>query len=149
MKNGYLQTLIKKHYCKDVNLKRKIMIQGNIPHKRNEVKICFNELVSFIKKNLKGKKDLQKYYYISIIKILKKYDNLTDEDVQKAKQLFKENKLESLNYFEENNDYNENDKQKNLWIRQIKSKKGKLYKIFTVAIPFACILTYFYNFINA
>ena len=35
MKNGYLLTLIKKHYCNDINLKRKIMIEGNIPKKRS------------------------------------------------------------------------------------------------------------------
>ena len=150
MKNGYLQTLIKKHYCNNYEKKREIMIKGNIPHKRNEVKICFNDLTSFIKNYLKDKKDVQKYYYILIINILNKYDNITGENILMAKKLFKENKLDILNYIEENkNDDNDNDKTKNLWIRQTKSKKGKILKLFTIALPFACILTYFYNFYNA
>ena len=148
MKNGYLLTLIKKHYCNDINLKRKIMIEGNIPKKRNEVKICFNELISFIKNKFKGDGDIQKYYYIIIINILNKYENISDDDIIMAKKLYKENKLDTLNYVEENTD--KNIKEDNLWVRQKRvNKKTKVFTTFAVALPLAYILTYFYNYINA
>ena len=148
MKNGYLITLIKKHYCNDINLKRKIMIEGNIPKKRNEVKICFNELISFIKNKFKGDEDIQKYYYIIIINILNKYENISDDDIIMAKKLYKENKLDKLNNVEE--DLNGNVDEDNLWVRQKKAtKRSKVFTTFAAALPLAYILTYFYNYFNA
>ena len=144
LKNAYLYTLIRKHYCIDDHIKRKIIIQGNIPRKRNAVKICFNELISFIQNKYKKNERAQKYYYILFI--LNKYKIISDEDILMAKKLYKENKIDKLKYTEENISGNNKDI---VWIPQIKSKKSKIFKIFTVALPLAYILTYFYSNLTA
>jgi hypothetical protein len=141
LKNTYLYVLIKKHYCNDKVIKRNIIVQGNIPQKRNNVKRCFIELMNYIQNNLEENKETQKYYYILIINILTKYSNISDDDIQMAKNLYKENKLDTLYYFGENV---ENNSSENVWIRQKKSNKG-IIKLFSVAIPFAYIILYFYN----
>ena len=143
LKNAYLITSIKKHYCNNEKDKKKIIIQGNIPRKRNEVKICFKELVSFTKNRFKNNAGIQKYYYMQILNILNKYENISDEDIQMAKKLYKENQLDKLNYIEENNI--ENNKEENVWIRQKKSNSSKIFRIFTVALPLAYIITYLYT----
>ena len=147
MKNGYLYTLIKKHYFNDDKMKRNIIIESNIPRKRNEVKKCFNEIIYFIQNNFKEKKDIKKCYYILIINILNKYENITDKDILMAKKLYKDNKLETLNSIEVNN--NENNEKENLWIRQKKTKKAKIFKIFAIILPLTYALSYFYSFINS
>ena len=145
LKNAYLYTLIKKHYCNNDIIKRKIIIQGNIPRKRNEVKLCFNELISFIKNTFKDNEEIQKYYYMLVLNILIKYENISDEDIQMAKKLYKENKLDELNYIQEKS--NQINNEKNVWIRQIKSNYNKknIFRLFTVAIPLIYISSYFYT----
>ena len=145
MKNTYLYTLIRKHYCNDEIIKRKILIQGNIPQKRNNVKKCFNELIFFIKNNLQENEEDQKYYYMLIITILNKYSNISNEDVQMAKKLYNENRLNILNEVEENFNTYENKNKENVWIKQKKSGKKKIFKLFTIAIPLIYIATYFYT----
>ncbi len=143
LKNAYLTILIKKHYCNDNIIKRKIIMQGKIPSKRNEVKKCFNELISFIKNSLKNNQEIQKYYYMIILNILTKYENISDEDIIRTKQLYKEKKLDELNYIEDNN--NEKNNNEKIWIRQVKSNRKKYFKYFTIALPLIYIASYFYS----
>ncbi len=80
---------------------------------------------------------------MQILKILNKYENISDEDIQMIKKLYKEKQLYKLNYIEENNI--ENNQEENIWIRQKKSNISKIFRIFTVALPLAYIITYFYT----
>ena len=48
MKNGYIYALVKKHFCENEKMKKRILIQENIPQKRNNVKKCYNELMLII-----------------------------------------------------------------------------------------------------
>ena len=153
MKNSYIYALVKKHYCENENLKKKILIQENIPQKRNIVKKGFNELILLIQNNLKNDEENQKYYYYMILDILKKYENITDDDLNNAKKLYKENKLETLKnikfVIKDNESENniENEKLNNGWIKQKKSEKSKIFKLITVALPLVFVGAYLYNFI--
>ena len=60
MKNGYIYALVKKHYYKDANMKKRILLQENIPQKRNNVKKAFNAAIN---ENI-SKKELQISAYI-------------------------------------------------------------------------------------
>ncbi len=66
-----------------------------------------------------------------ILDILKKYENITDDDLNNAKKLYKENKLETLKnikfVIKDNESENniENEKLNNGWIKQKKIGKIK------------------------
>ena len=60
MKNGYIYALVKKHYYSDKNMKKRILLQENIPQKRNNVKKAFNAAIN---ENI-SKKELQISAYI-------------------------------------------------------------------------------------
>ena len=88
-----------------------------------------------------------------ILDILKKYENITDDDLNNAKKLYKENKLETLKNIKfvikdnENENNIENEKLNNGWIKQKKSEKSKIFKLITVALPLVFVGAYLYNFI--
>ena len=149
MKNGYIETLVKKHFEKDENKKMEIILKANMPKKRNDVKKVYKQMISLIKskKNELGIQG-QKYYYLSIIEILRKYKVINEDEIKKFIRKFqkrrynkkmgngntgvKEIKDDSNNY----DDY--------VWINQSKSKYSKIFKFFTVALPLAYIINYVY-----
>ena len=149
MKNGYIYALVKKHYYKNKNMKIIILIQENIPQKRNNVKKAFNELISLIKDKLIDDEENQKYYYNMIFEILKKYENITDEDLENAKKLYKENRLETLKtiYY-----IIKDDKEvilNNDWVGKQNTKKMNSLKLFACVLPLAFAGVYIYNFIKS
>ena len=81
-----------------------------------------------------------------ILNILTKYENISDEDIIRTKQLYKEKKLDELNYIEDNN--NEKNNNEKIWIRQVKSNRKKYFKYFTIALPLIYIASYFYYFLS-
>ena len=87
LKHYYILTLVKIQIAKDDEEKRKIIIQSNLPKLRNKVKKVYKEMTRVIKKNLE--QENKKYYYILILNILKKYDNISDEEIKKALEIYK------------------------------------------------------------
>ena len=155
MKNGYIYALVKKHFCENEKMKKRILIQENIPQKRNNVKKCYNELMLIISNKLKNDEEIQKYFYNVIIDLLHKFENITEEDLDNAKQLYKENKLETLKnikYIIKYNDNEKNDGDKlsnNGWVKQIKTKKTNPMKLISIVLPLAFAGAYIYNFIKS
>ena len=155
MKNGYIYALVKKHFCENEKMKKRILIQENIPQKRNNVKKCYNELMLIIENKLKNDEEIQKYFYNVIIELFHKFENITEEDLDNAKQLYKENKLETLKnikYIIKYNDNEKNDGNKlsnNGWVKQIKTKKTNPMKLISIVLPLAFAGVYIYNFIKS
>ena len=155
MKNGYIYALVKKHFCENKKMKEKILLQENIPQKRNNVKTSYNELILLIENKLENDDEDKKYYYNVILELLHKYENITEEDLDNAKKLYKENKLESLKNikyiakYKENEIKNGNEITNNGWVKQIKTKKTNPIKLITIALPLAFVGAYIYNFIKS
>ena len=155
MKNGYIYALVKKHFCENKIMKEKILLQENIPQKRNNVKTSYNELILLIENKLENDDEDKKYYYNVILELLHKYENITEEDLDNAKKLYKENKLESLKNikyiakYKENEIKNGNEITNNGWVKQIKTKKINPIKLITIALPLAFVGAYIYNFIKS
>jgi len=122
----YLKTLIKKHYTKDENEKIQVVNESNLAKKRNDVNKIFKELISFIKNKLELQN--QKYYYLIIIKLLMKYNNITKDDLKRFIKLYK---LKKYNYKISNNSW-------------IKGYKSTGFKAFTIIIPLFYIANYIY-----
>jgi hypothetical protein len=154
MKQKYILTLIKKHFEKDPNKKKQIIIEANIPKTRNSVKRTFKELIMFIKNNLELPN--RKYYYLQILNILNKYEVIGEDEIKKMIKLNKKKRLNRLNNgingIEEGKDLKKgnknglkkyNDKEKDSWIMAKKSS-GISFKIFTFVIPLFYIANYVY-----
>ena len=146
MKKAYIETLVKKHFKKDKNKKKEIILKAKIPKRRNEVKKVFNQLMVLIKTKLEPKH--QKYCYLLILKILEKYKIISGEEIAKIKILFKEmiderknNKKAIHNKQKKKVKYNYDDKK---WIDQNKSRIGFTFKAFSIIIPLAYIINYAY-----
>ena len=154
MKNSYIYSLVKKHYCSNYNEKKKILIQENIPQKRNNVKKSFMELMSIIENNYKFNEEDKKYYYEIILKLLIKYDNISEEDFDKAKKLFKENKLDMIKNIDnfningDENEINDDNDENNIWIEQRKKNNYNVIRLFLIAFSSISIGLYLYNSIN-
>ena len=144
MKKAYIITLIKKHFEKNENKKIKIKLKANIPKKRNEVKKVFNQLMELIKNNLEIQH--QKYCYIQIMTILKKFKAINDDEINKIKKLIQQKKNNKKKK-EKENDKNNNDNGN--WIYNQVSNKKMMFKIFSFIIPFAYIINYIYANIKA
>ena len=152
MKNEYIYALVKKHYYKNKNMKMIILIQENIPQKRNNVKKTFNDLIGLIKDKSMDDEENQKYYYNIIVVLLTKYMNISDEDFNKAKKLYKENRLETLKNIVYIIKDNKDDKEvilNNGWVSHQNTKKINAMKLFTCVLPLAFVGAYIYNFIKS
>ena len=149
MKNGYIYALVKKHYYKNEHLKKRILIQANIPQKRNNVKKCYNELTNLINNKLENDEENQIYYFNIILEMLKKYENISDNDLLVAKKMYKENKLETLKkdkiLIKDIKNEDEDDNIKNGWIKQRKTSKMNPMKLIIVVLPLAFASFYIYN----
>ena len=152
MKNGYIYALVKKHYCENKNKKKKILIQENIPQKRNNVKKSYYELIMLIENKLKNDEENVKYYYEIILELLEKYEEITDDDINNAKQLYKDNNLDSLKIFKnviKDKEYEIEDghELKNTaWINQKQTKAFNSMKLFIYLLLFAFVVVFIYNF---
>ena len=144
MKKGYIETLVEKHFEKDKNKKKEIILKANIPKKRNEVKRLFNEFMEYIKDKLEPQH--QKYYYLLILKILNKYKNINKDEIKQTMQLFRKKNKDKQN--KENDNKNLKNNKDNFddinWINQQNTKKGMIFKFFSFMIPLAYILNYAY-----
>ena len=155
MKNGYIYALVKKHFCQNEKMKKRILLQENIPQKRNNVKKSYNELILIIQNKLENDKENQKYYYNIILELLNKFEYITEEDFDNAKKLYKENRLETLKNikyiakYKENEIKNGKDISNNSWVKQIKTRKTNPMKLITIALPLAFVGAYIYNFIKS
>jgi hypothetical protein len=141
MKKGYIETLVEKHFEKNKDNKKEIILKANIPKKRNEVKRIFKKLMGYIKDKLELPN--QKYYYILILNILKKYKNINKDEMTEEIQLYKkqksirkikkggENKVKIKDNYD---DYN--------WIIQQNKKRGMGFYIFSIIIPLAYVINF-------
>ena len=149
MKNGYIYALVKKHYYKNEHLKKRILIQANIPQKRNNVKKCYNELTTLINNKLENDEENQIYYFNIILEMLKKYENISDNDLLIAKKMYKENKLETLKkdkiLIKDIKNEDEDNNIENGWIKQRKTSKMNPMKLIIVVLPLAFASFYIYN----
>ena len=141
MKKGYIETLVEKHFEKNKDNKKEIILKANIPKKRNEVKRIFKKLMGYIKDKLELPN--QKYYYILILNILKKYKNINKDEMTEEIQLYKKQKsIRKIKKGGENNviikdnydDYN--------WIIQQNKKRGMGFYIFSIIIPLAYVINF-------
>ena len=81
LKQGYIEALIKRHYEKRPSKKREVIITINLPKRRNELKKTYREMTEVI--NNKLEKENQKYYYKLILEILKKYETINNQELDK------------------------------------------------------------------
>ena len=154
MKKAYIKTLIEKHFEKDENKKLEIILKANISKKRNDVKKIFKQIMDLIKTKLKEQN--QKFYYLIILKILNQYKSINDDEIKQMMKLYRQKRANkkyiiqsnknNFNNYKYNNDNNDNNNNgNNDWINQQNSKKGIIFKIFTVLIPLAYIINYGYS----
>ena len=125
----YIKTLIKKHYAKDENKKIQIVNESKLAKKRNDVKKIFKELLSLIQNKLESPN--QKYYYLLIIKLLMKYNDINKDDFKRFLKLYK---IKRYNYKNSGNS----------WIKGHKLKNSASFKAFTLIIPLFYIANYIY-----
>ena len=147
MKKAYIETLVKKHFEKDENKKMLVILQGNVPKTRNDVKKSFNQLINYIKKN---KNDLgevnQKHYYLLILNMLKKYDKINEDEMKQTMKIIMKKRYNK----KISNDKKEIKDDKNNYevISKnddgSKSRAGTIFKVFTVVLPLAYIINYAY-----
>ena len=90
LKNLYIITIIKRYLEHDPKKQKEIIIEANLPKKRNELKKLYRNMMDVIKNKLQ--KENQKYYYILILKILDKYKKIKNKEKKEAlKNIEKEN----------------------------------------------------------
>ena len=142
MKNWYICTLIQTKYCKDEKILKDILIKGNIPQKRNDVKKAFNDIILFINSQLADKKYIQRYYYIILLDFLEKHKEISNDDINSAEKLYNQKKLDNL--LLENDIYNQsNEEGQNVWIPQVRYNKINYVLMFSVIIPLLFAFIYF------
>ena len=136
LKKCYIDTLVKKHFEKMPSKKNQIILEANLPKKRNELKKVYRDLSEIIDNKLEN--DNKKYYYILIMNILKKYENIEEKDLNGAIKLYKKN----INVLEKDN------KNKGRKRDKIKDKKscntyiGDLLMIFLIPLIFIAYYLY-------
>ena len=91
LKKCYIDTLVKRHLEKDENKKKEIILKANLPKRRNELKKVFRAMNETI--NDKLEKENQKYYYILILNILKKYENIEENEIDSALKILRKKKI--------------------------------------------------------
>jgi len=144
LKKCYIDTLVKKHLEKDENKKKEIILKANLPKRRNELKKLFREMNETI--NDKLEKDNQKHYYILILKILKKYENIKDKEINSALNPLKMKKMNKIE-----NKKNNNNKIKNF--KKIENKGANcniciIFILFTIFIPLLLAAFFAYIILN-
>jgi hypothetical protein len=82
LKNLYIITIIKRYLEHDPKKQKEIIIEANLPKKRNELKKLYRNMMDVIKNKLQ--KENQKYYYILILKILDKYKKIKNKEKKEA-----------------------------------------------------------------
>ena len=136
LKKCYIDTLVKKHFEKMPSKKNQIILEANLPKKRNELKKVYRDLSEIIDNKLEN--DNKKYYYILIMNILKKYENIEEKDLNGVIKLYKKN----INVLEKDN------KNKGRKRDKIKDKKscntyiGNLLMIFLIPLIFIAYYLY-------
>ena len=130
MKKHYIFALVKEPQIKNKNSKQKFINNLNLPEKRNNVKILFVKNVRLIKE--KTNPNERKYYLNKLQKILKNYEKINEKE-------FSDEKNMQL-------DDDEEEVIDNQWIveNEIYNNNRKMFKLFTVMVPFAYIIGYLY-----
>ena len=161
IKRLYIYILIKKHYCKDIKEKEKIIKEGSngVDIANKELDIIKTKLLSLLKK-IKGDSDLIKYITLIIIK-LKNYKNISEKEIKEFKTLYRQN-INSFEILKEENLNNEKvDKvilrekgnkeitqdeleEKNNLLANKNERSKLLYRIWGAVIPLLYIAHYFY-----
>ena len=125
LKDCYINTLIKRQLEKDPNKRRAIILEANLPKKRNEVKKVYKNMSNIIDNKLDNEN--KKYYYIEILKILGKYDGIADTEIKDDMKIYKINLKKQKNKQENKND-------KIIKEKNVKQNKKGSYNIVNVAI---------------
>ena len=95
LKISYIETLIKRHLEKIPTKKKDIILRADLPKKRNELKKVYREILKIIKNNLE--KENQDYYLHIILQILKKYEIISDNELDSELKIKKnKNNIKSI-----------------------------------------------------
>ena len=144
MKKGYIETLVEKHFEKNKDNKKEIILKANIPKKRNEVKRVFKKLMGYIKDKLEVPN--QKYYYILILNILKKYKNINKDEMKEEIQIYKKQKsICKIKKSGENKGKDKDNYDDYNWIYQQNKKGGMGFYIFSIIIPLAYVINFVFS----
>ena len=106
--------------------KQKLINQLNIPAKRNIVKILFTHNLKLIEE--KKDQNERNHYLNKLQKILKSYEKINEKDFSDGNNV----KLEEEEIVE------------NQWIIEKNSNNLKMFKVLTVLIPLAYVISYLY-----
>ena len=111
IKRLYIYLIVIKYYCKDINEKRKIIIEGNnlIDKAKKDLENIYNNIIIILNKKFNGDKDLIIKYLKLIISKLNKYQRITNEEIEEAKKKYKVNKM-LFEKLKEEKDENDEDK---------------------------------------
>ena len=131
IKNVYIYGLIKKKLIKDKNEKKKFIKFLKIGEKRNIIKRLYKEIINILNNKLDNG-EIKINYYEKMIDILKKYEKITDEDINQGKIRYKNKNINNINDIMQ---YNNN-------FDKIKNNKKK---IFILLLPIMFIINYFTN----
>ena len=139
LKKCYIDTLVKKHFEKSENNKKKIIFEANLPKRRNELKKIFLEIIEST--NHKLEKDNLKYYYTMISNLLDKYLKIEDEEIINSLNNIKKPKVI---------EQAKGDKDKEIKKNQIQHKKECncfICKLFLFLFPLVFVAYFNYSFI--
>ena len=94
IKRLYIYLIVKKHYCQDINEKKKIILEGSnlIEKTKKELDDLYNKIIIILNKRFKGDNELIIKYLTLIIKRLKEKQKITEEEMEEAKKKYKINK---------------------------------------------------------
>ena len=133
LKNLYIITIIKRYLEKDPKKQKEIVLEANIPKKRNELKKLYRNMINVIKNKLQ--KENQKYYYISILKILDKYKKITPKEKKDAYMKMKEKEIIKNKEIQKETQ-KENEKEKVKKLEQKESSSIISYLVFSLPLIF-------------
>lgn len=131
MKYYYIYGLIKKNLIKNKSEKKKFIKSLKIPEKRNIIKRLYKEIINILNNKINDG-EINVNYYQKMVDIVKKYEKITDEDIEKGKIKYKNIDINNINdIIQYNNNFD-----------KIQNNKKK---IFILLLPMMFILNYLAN----
>ena len=164
IKRLYLYTIVKQHYCKDIQKKEKIIKEGSdkVDNAKKNLEQKYKQLIIILKKRFKGDNALIIEYIRLIIQKLKKL-KISENEIQEIKKLYNQDnvKFETLKEEEkdekgEESDIKEKEKREKIEIKDkdkenlainnnLNGRYGGYYRIWGVILPLLYIGHYLYS----
>ena len=151
LKNLYIITIIKRGEEKGHPKKQdEIVLEANVPKKRNELKKLYKNMMNVIKNKLQ--KENKKYYYILILKILDKYKKITPKEQKEKKNAYMKMKEKEIikNKKIQKDKEKEKDKEKKLEQKKSYSTLSNLVKTWAplICIPLIGIIMFYLIYVK-